>query len=83
MSNNNQKVNNNNESDNKMNLNDSLEDGNEDDNNLEYTKSNVRSESKSYRVSDLPLMDNYENCNIKNDPQNNLIEEEEKKSIKQ
>ena len=63
-------------------LNDSLEEANEDDNNLEYTKSNVRSESKSYRVSDLPLMDNYENFNIKNDPQNNLIEEEEKKSIK-
>ena len=62
-------------------LNDSLEEANEDDNNLEYTKSNVRSESKSYRVSDLPLMDNYENFNIKNDPQNNLIEEEEKKSI--
>ena len=40
MSNNNQKEkNNNNESVNKMNLNDSLEDGNEDDNNLEYTKS--------------------------------------------
>ena len=54
MSNNNQKVNNNKENDNKMNLNDSLEDGNEDDNNLEYTKSNARSESKSYRVSDLP-----------------------------
>ena len=35
-------------------LNDSLEEANEDDNNLEYTKSNVRSESKSYRVSDLP-----------------------------
>ncbi len=63
-------------------LNDSLEEANEDDNNLEYTKSNVRSESKSYRVSDLPLMDNYENFNIKNDPQNNLIEEDEKKSIK-
>ena len=27
-------------------------------------------------------MDNYENFNIKNDAQNNLIEEEEKKSIK-
>ena len=65
MSNNNQKEkNNNNESVNKMNLNDSLEDGNEDDNNLEYTKSNARSESKSYRVSDLPLMEvNSDNFN--------------------
>ncbi len=79
MSNNNQKVNNNNENDNKMNLNDSLEDGNEDDNNLEYTKSNARSESKSYRVSDLPLMEvNSDNFNIKNDVQKSINDEEKK-----
>ena len=79
MSNNNQKVNNNNENDNKMNLNDSLEDGNEDDNNLEYTKSNARSESKSYRVSDLPLMEvNSDNFNIKNDVQKSFNDEEKK-----
>ena len=80
MSNNNQKEkNNNNESVNKMNLNDSLEDGNEDDNNLEYTKSNARSESKSYRVSDLPLMEvNSDNFNIKNDVQKSFNDEEKK-----
>ena len=77
MSNNNQKEkNNNNESVNKMNLNDSLEDGNEDDNNLEYTKSNLRSDSKSYRVSDIPLMENYENINVKNEHQNNMNKNE-------
>ena len=57
-------------------LNDSLEEGNDDDNNLEYTKSNLRSDSKSYRVSDIPLMENYDNINIKNEPLNNLNKNE-------
>ena len=57
-------------------LNDSLEEGNDDDNNLEYTKSNLRSDSKSYRVSDIPLMENYENINIKNEHQNNMNKNE-------
>ena len=57
-------------------LNDSLEEGNDDDNNLEYTKSNLRSDSKSYRVSDIPLMENYDNINIKNEPLNNINKNE-------
>ena len=57
-------------------LNDSLEEVNDDDNNLEYTKSNLRSDSKSYRVSDIPLMENYENINIKNEHQNNMNKNE-------
>ena len=54
-------------------LNDSLEETIEDYNNLEYTKSNGRTESKSYRVSDLPFMDFNEEIFMKNDPQNNYI----------
>ena len=57
-------------------LNDSLEEANDDDNNLEYTKSNLRSDSKSYRVSDIPLMENYDNINIKHEPQNNMNKNE-------
>ena len=57
-------------------LNDSLEEVNDDDNNLEYTKSNLRSDSKSYRVSDIPLMENYDNINIKHEPQNNMNKNE-------
>ena len=57
-------------------LNDSLEEVNDDDNNLEYTKSNLRSDSKSYRVSDIPLMENYENINVKNEHQNNMNKNE-------
>ena len=54
-------------------LNDSLEETIEDYNNLEYTKSNGRTESKSYRVSDLPFMDFNEEIFMKNEPQNNYI----------